>query len=274
MRHEQWGWALVTGASGGIGREFARLLAKEGWALILVGRSGERLAETKALLKGPRAAEALVIVADLSAPCAADRLFADLGARGIEVEILVNNAGAGLSGPAVDLDPAAVEAMLSLNVLALTSLCALFGRAMRARGRGAILNVGSFAGLKPTPYFAAYAASKAYVRSYSLALRAELASSGVVVSCLLPGYVRTAFDGAAGITSLSYLAFSARNSLPPEVVARAGLRLIASGRASAIVGARNRLAAFLMAPLSGGAAARLMKPILDRLLNTSPRRTS
>lgn len=260
------GTALVTGASGGIGAEFARILSKEGWRLVLAGRSAERLESVRAGLEGPLSGEALAVRADLSEPGAAARLHRACLEAGREVDLLVNNAGSGLLGESADLPPEGIEAMVALNVSALTVLSSLFGRDMRARGRGRILNVGSFAGLNATPYFAAYAATKSYVLSFSLALRAELAPGGVGVTCLLPGYVRTNFDAAAGIRSAKYLAFSERNAMDAAAVAWIGLRALARNSAYEIAGARNKLAAFLLGLLPRAAAPALMKASLDGLL--------
>jgi len=260
------GTALVTGASGGIGAEFARALSREGWRLVLAGRNAERLESVRCGLQGPRAKEAIALQADLSEPGAGERLHRACREGGLEVDLLVNNAGSGLLGQSADLPPAALEAMAALNVTALTVLSSLFGRDMRDRGSGRILNVGSFAGLNATPYFAAYAATKSYVLSFSLALRAELKPRGVGVTCLLPGYVRTNFDAAAGIRSARYLAFSERNAMDAADVARIGLRALARGRAWTVAGARNRLAAFLLGLLPRAAAPALMKASLDGLL--------
>ncbi|HOX49612.1 MAG TPA: SDR family oxidoreductase [Spirochaetales bacterium] len=260
------GTALVTGASGGIGAEFARALSREGWRLVLAGRNAERLESVRAGLQGPRAKEAIALQADLSEPGAGERLHRACREGGLEVDLLVNNAGSGLLGQSADLPPAALEAMAALNVTALTVLSSLFGRDMRDRGSGRILNVGSFAGLNATPYFAAYAATKSYVLSFSLALRAELKPRGVGVTCLLPGYVRTNFDAAAGIRSAKYLAFSERNAMDAADVARIGLRALARGRAWTVAGARNRLAATVLGLLPRAAAPALMKASLDGLL--------
>lgn len=259
-------YALVTGASGGIGREFALALAREGWAVILVGRNEARLQAVKSELVGANAAKAELVRADLSAPGAAAALHASCVERGWPVELLVNNAGSGVFGACAGSDPAALEAMIGLNVSSLTSLCALFGADMSARGSGRILNVGSFAGLNATPYFASYAATKSYVLSFSLALRAELAASGVSVTCLLPGYVATDFDGNAGIESPAYLRFSKANSLGAEAVASIGLAALERGKAYTIAGGRNHVAAFFLGLLPRTAPPFIMKRALDRLV--------
>ncbi|PKL07639.1 MAG: hypothetical protein CVV51_13065 [Spirochaetae bacterium HGW-Spirochaetae-7] len=259
-------YALVTGASGGIGKEFASRLAAEGWALVLVGRNEAKLQAVKAGLAGTRADESVVMPVDLSEPGAAGRLHAACVEKGLVVDLLVNNAGSGLFGESLSLPAAGVESMINLNVSALTSLCALFGADMKARGSGCILNVGSFAGLNATPYFASYAATKSYVFYYSLALRAELSGSGVVVTCLLPGYVRTDFDDNAGIASAAYRKFSASNSLGADEVAAVGLAALGRRRAFAIAGARNRFAAFLFGLLPRTVPPAIMKHFLDSLV--------
>lgn len=260
------GYALVTGATGGLGREFCSQLCAAGWKVILAGRDPKRLEAARAALAGPRADEAFCLAADLSESGAAERLAAECDKRGAEVSLLVNNAGFGLCGPSLELDPARVESMVSLNVTALTCLCAAFGRRMRERGSGAILNVGSFAGNQATPYFASYAATKSYVLSYSLALRAELAGSGVRVCCLQPGYVRTGFDEAAGVESESYKAFSRKNSLDAATVARVGLSCVARDRPYVVAGARNKVAAVAMGLLPKQAAPALMKGVLEKMI--------
>lgn len=259
-------YTLITGASGGIGKEFALRLSAQGHRLILVGRKLASLEAVRSSLTGPRAADAVSIPCDLSLPGAAGRLHAECASRGLSVGFLVNNAGVGVFGPAADMAESAVESMVNLNVTSLSVLCGLFGADMRRRGFGSILNVGSFAGLNATPYFASYAATKSYVLAFSLALRAELAPDGVNVTCLLPGYVRTAFDGNAGIESASYLKFSESNSLSAAQVAEVGIRAAARKKAWTIAGARNKFAAALFRLLPRTAPPTIMKSFLDRLV--------
>ncbi len=259
-------YALITGASGGIGREFAMQLAGRGKACILVGRNSVSLSTVLAEFPEPARSQSVVLTSDLSLPGTATALHADCVEKGLAVDLLVNNAGVGLFGPSVDMDTAAVAAMIGLNITALTTLCQLFGSDMRARGVGHILNVGSFVGLNATPFFASYAATKSYVLNYSLALRAELAGSGVGVTCLLPGYVRTGFDEHAGIVNEAYQKFSKANSLAPDVVARIGLRAMDQRKASVIAGGRNRFAALLLGLLPRTAPPAIIKRFLDSLV--------
>lgn len=219
---------------------------------------------------GRGAEESIAIIADLSARGAGIALHEQCAARGLAVELLVNNAGSGLFGKSAELPSDKVEAMLSLNILSLTSLCALFGRDMSARGRGRILNVGSLAGGFALPYFASYAGSKSYVLSYSLALRAELRASGVAVSCVLPGYVRTSFDDSAGIASTAYRSFSAKNGMDASAVARAGLRALDRDRPYAVAGARNKIALVLSGLIPQSALPAMAKPLLDHMTRRRP----
>jgi uncharacterized protein len=265
MLEPTYGCALVTGASGGLGREFARLLSRAGWKLVLVGRNMERLEETRLSLEGALAREAVAIHADLSAPCAAARLRDECAGRGLAIELLVNNAGSGLFGESVRLPADKAESMLALNVIALSSMCSLFGAQMAERRAGRILNVGSLVGKFAMPYFASYAASKSYVLSYSLALRAELRRCGVSVCCVLPGYIRTAFDESAGIGSPAYRAFSERNGMSPESVARSGLRILERDRPYSAAGLRNKISSALSIFVPRSCLPALAKPALDRM---------
>jgi short-subunit dehydrogenase len=259
-------WALVTGASGGLGEAFAKRLAAEGWNLLLAARNKERLDSLAKNIEKNTGAKVEIAAIDLSERGAGRRLHDECAAKGLEIELLVNNAGSGLFGESVELAPDKVEAMLSLNVIALTELSSLFGKDMKARRRGKILNVASLAGRGSMPYFASYGATKSYVLNYSLALRAELAPHGVGVSCVLPGYIRTSFDGNAGIESAKYRAFSDKNAMEADAVAAQGLRLLARGRGYAIAGGINKLSAFGMALLPPSRLPFIMKPFLDRLV--------
>lgn len=264
-------WILISGASGGIGKEFAIQLDRMGAALILVGRNEERLNSVLKGLTGPRARESLAISADLSLPGSPRKLYTECKKRGLPVDVLINNAGVGMFGPAIELEEAAIDSMIYLNINALTHLCSLFAGDMLERGYGSILNIGSFAGLNATPYFASYAASKSYVLPYSLALREELKPGGINVSCLLPGYVRTAFDNNAGIENPAYLKFSQSNSLSAEQVARIGIKTLRQKKAWAIAGLKNRLAKNFFAMVPRAVPPKIMKSFLDRMISDKPK---
>lgn len=188
---------LITGASAGIGTELARVFASNGHRLALVARRADRLATLAGEIAAAGGATPIVIPCDLEHPDAGDKIAAVLAAEGVEVEYLVNNAGFGLFGKAIDLDRSAQLGMISLNISTLTDLSLRFAESL-IRHRGGILNVGSIAGFLPGPGMAVYYASKAYVLSFSEALRGELAPRGVRVTALCPGPVPTEFQARAG----------------------------------------------------------------------------
>lgn len=189
--------ALVTGASAGLGEQFAHLLARDGHDVVLVARGAPRLEPIAERLRVHKVST-YVIPEDLSQPGAAGRLFAAVKAKGLEVSVLVNNAGYGSTGSFLD-QPVAQEAeMVQLNCTALLELSHLFGHDMRARKSGRILNIASTAGFQPGPYMATYYATKAFVVSFSEALAHELRGSGVTVTCHCPGATATEFSGRAG----------------------------------------------------------------------------
>ena len=193
MAESKRGWAVVTGASSGLGVEFARQLAKKGHDVVVTARRRDRLESLAKELEASFRVRALVVEADLAARDGAASLVAALDANGVEADVLVNNAGFGLHGLAVDMPLDRQIGMIDLNVTSLTHLAIALGAKMAARGRGAILNVASVAAFQPDPYFAVYGATKAYVVSFSQALAWELAPKGVHVVAHCPGATRTEF---------------------------------------------------------------------------------
>ena len=188
---------LITGASAGIGTELARVFASNGHRVALVARRAERLAALAGEITASGGATPIVIACDLEQPDAGDKIAAALAAEGVEVEFVVNNAGFGLFGNAVELDRAEQLGIIAVNIRATTDLSLRFSDQL-IRHRGGILNVGSIAGFLPGPGMAVYYASKAYVLSLSEALRAELAPRGVRVTVLCPGPVPSEFQARAG----------------------------------------------------------------------------
>ena len=188
---------LITGASAGIGTELARVFASNGHRLVLVARRADRLAALAGEIAAAGRAAPIVIPCDLQQPDACDKIAAVLAAEGVEVEYVVNNAGYGLFGKAVELDRAEQLGIIDLNVRAMTDLSLRFADSL-IRHRGGILNVASIAGFLPGPGMAVYYASKAYVLSFSEALRRELAPRGVRVTALCPGPVPSEFQARAG----------------------------------------------------------------------------
>lgn len=192
-------WALITGASSGIGAEFARRLAARGMHLVLAARREEPMQALASDLHTQHGTRTEILGLDLSDPEHVERLKSEIAARHIQVELLVNNAGFAVVGDVESTDPKRVLQMLDLNIAALTNLTYHFLPAMLERQHGAIINVASVAGFQPVAYMGAYAASKAYVISFSEALWAEARDRGVTVMALCPGATRTAFFEYAGV---------------------------------------------------------------------------
>ncbi|HYU95325.1 MAG TPA: SDR family oxidoreductase [Sphingomicrobium sp.] len=227
--------ALITGASAGLGVEFARQLAKRGHALVLAARRKDRLDELARSLGKARA-----VAIDLSKANATAKLLADLQANGEQVEILVNNAGFGLIGRFAELDAKRQRQMIDLNVATLTDLCRAIAPRLVGRKSGAILNVASTAAFQPGPNMAVYFATKAYVLSFTEALHEELKPHGVKVSCLCPGPTRTEFGEVAGFGGSGTFDRVAMDA--PAVVA-AGLRGLDRNRAVVVPGLVNKIGA-------------------------------
>src|SRR6202140_5371286 len=226
--------ALVTGASGGIGAELARELARHGHDLVLAARSIAPMEALAAELRDAGAA-ATVIAADLSKPGAAATLAHDIARRGLAIEILVNNAGLGAAGRFDRSDPARIGEILQVNIVALSELTRLLLPGMSARGHGRVMLVASVAGFQPGPHMAAYFASKAYVLSLGEALAYELRGTGVSVTVLCPGATATNFFTAAGNDN-SIMARHLRQMVPAADVARLGYLGLAAGRRVVITG--------------------------------------
>jgi short-subunit dehydrogenase len=225
---------LITGASDGIGFETARLAAASGAAVLMVARDAARLQAAADALPGPIRPE--IAAVDLADAVALDAFLASLDARGYVPDVLVNNAGAGASGAFVDADWRKLDAMLRLNVQALARLSHWAAQRMTARGHGAIVNMSAAVATRPTPYFGAYAATKAFVTNLSQAMYSELRSAGVHVAAIHPPAVRTRFADADKADLKSTLVLKLFPSVGPETVARAVIGAVRHKRRSVIVG--------------------------------------
>lgn len=190
--------ALITGASSGIGREIALQLASMGSKPVLVARRKERLEQLSDEIRTKFKIEAAIIPTDLSAPHAAASLFSSTQQAGIQPDILINNAGFGFQGAFLKGDARTYHEMTMLNMTALTELTYFYLPAMVEQKKGGILNIASMAGFAPIPYFAVYAATKSYVNSFGCALWHEMKGTGVHVSTLCPGPVKTEFFEVSG----------------------------------------------------------------------------
>ncbi|WP_295442797.1 SDR family oxidoreductase [uncultured Thiodictyon sp.] len=254
-------WVLVTGASSGIGSDFARVFAREGYSLLITARSRDRLDALAQELRREHSALVRVFPCDLSLSGAAKALVRALEEEQIEVEVLVNNAGVGLLGPFVELDAEKQSEMIHLNVLALTELTRLLAPAMVRRGSGGILNIGSTAAFQPGPLMAVYFATKAYVLSFSAALQEELSATGVTVTCLCPGPVDTPFLATARAADAKLTRW--RKPMKSLIVAEEGYQALQRGATCRVTGRLNRWMAFStrFAPLR--VAAKVAKNLLQ-----------
>ena len=232
--------AVITGASSGIGADLARELVGRGHGVTLVARREERLRDLAAELGDAVRVE--VITCDVADPAARADLLAEVERRGLTADVLINNAGHGTIGPVVDSSPAAEIAQVRVNVEAVIDLATRAVQQMVPRGRGAILNVGSTAGFQPFPGQSGYAATKAFVRSYTDGLRAELAGTGVTVAALHPGPVRTEFLQVAGMDERTFAAaFPKFMWVESREVARQGIEALEHDRGGVIPGIPNKI---------------------------------
>ncbi len=228
--------ALITGASGGLGYEFAKLFARDHHDLVLVARSSDKLTQVAAELKTHEVTIKTVSL-DLAAPPAPKFLFDQLQREGIAVDVLINNAGFGAFGEFAQMPEEEILGQISLNITALTELTRFFLPPMIARRSGRIMNVASTAGFQAGPLMAVYYATKAYVISFTEAIANELRNSAVTVTCFCPGATHTGFARRAG-TEKSRL-FKQLGAMNAEKVARDGYRAVMQGRGLVISGLHN-----------------------------------
>jgi short-subunit dehydrogenase len=233
---------LITGASAGIGTELARVFASNGHRVVLVARRADRLSTLANEIVASGGAAPIIIPCDLEQPDAGDKIAAALAAEGVEVDFVVNNAGFGLFGEAIELDRAGQLGIIAVNIRTMTDLSLRFADGL-IRNRGGILNVGSIAGFLPGPGMAVYYASKAYVLSFSEALRRELAPRGVRVTTLCPGPVPSEFQARAGFVP----GFdSAVLNVCASDVAQAGYRGLMANKRTVLPGFGIKMVPFLL----------------------------
>jgi len=232
--------ALITGASSGIGYELSKLFAADGYDLIPVARNERQLHELATTLQQAHDVRVTPIALDLSEPGVDEVLWSATKRQNLTVDVLVNNAGYGLLGRFVDLDGTEMLNMLNLNVLTLTALTRRFLPPMIARGWGRVLNIGSTGSFQPVPSMAVYAASKAYVLSFSEALAQEVRGTGVRVTALCPGMTRTGFQARARMEGVPSR-LNMLGSMSAERVARIGYRALMRGQTVVVPGLLNQL---------------------------------
>lgn len=245
-------YALITGASSGIGAEFAWLLAQRGWPLIISARRRDRLEALKSEIQNACGVQVHVIVQDLAQSGSAQALFDAVQEQGWTVSVLVNNAGFGMYGFLAEQDLKRLHEMVTLNVTNLTLLTRLFGAKMAQRKFGYILNVSSVASFQPCPCFAAYAATKSYVSSLGEALYQEFKPCGVVVCTLYPGMTQTEFMQVMGYGPKGVARVRAMTA---GQVAKKGLNALFRKKSSVTAGVMNKSLRVLMRFLPAGLAA-------------------
>lgn len=231
-------WALVTGASGGIGYELSRCFAQHGFNIILVARTAGRLAEVARELEDQYRIRSLVLTKDLSEPGAAGEIFSNVRMRDLSVDVLVNNAGFGDLNRFDQGEWEVQRQMLQVNVTSLTELTRLFLPEMIRRRSGRILNIGSTAAFAPVPYMAIYGATKAFVLSFTEALSAELEGTGVTVTALCPGVTATQFASRA---KTEHARMVRLNQMTAADVARIGYHATMKGKPRVVPGWFNKL---------------------------------
>lgn len=256
--------ALITGASGGIGEEFARQLAARGMNLVLVARSADKLRALGQGLSAQHRIGVKVLPADLSVAGAAERLLQACRSEGVGVDLLVNNAGSGTYGLFEDIPAPRDHQLIQLNVAAVSDMAHAFIPPMLERGAGAVINVASTAGFQPSPHFAVYGASKAFVLSLSESLWALYRKRGIRVMALCPGPVATGFFEATQ-SNIADARFFQRTMTAQQVV-REGLEAFSRGRCTYIPGWMNWLLAF-----SARTSPRwLVALVSERIMRPSP----
>ena len=241
--------ALITGASAGLGLEFARLFAADKQDLVLVARRKDRLDALAAELSAAHGIRVHVIAADLMDPAAPEAILAQVKRLGLAIDTLVNNAGFGAAGPLAQMDAAKVLGQVQVNVTALVVLTRGLLPDMVARGRGRIFNIGSTAGFQPGPYMAVYYATKAFVNSFTEALWFELKGTGVTATVSCPGATATEFAGVAGTDKSNLFK---KTVMGAALVARQGYDSMRSGKPVIIHGFKNRFLAWSVGWLPRG----------------------
>lgn len=244
--------ALITGATSGLGYEFVKLFANDGYNLVLVARNGQKLDEIRESFKN---IEVTAIPKDLSVPGAAKEVFQDVDKKGIEIDILVNNAGFGLLGKFDELDIYKQLEMIQLNITALTELTYYILPKMKQRNSGRIMNVASTAAFQPGPLMAVYYATKAFVLSLSEALVEELEGSNVTVTTLCPGATKTNFGAVASLERTKLFS----RAMASDMVAKTGYEALMSGKRVIITGGLNKAGALGAKFMPRSMAAKIAK---------------
>jgi short-subunit dehydrogenase len=255
-------YALITGGSSGIGLELAKLFVQDRYHVILVARNADQLEEAAMVLRNTYGAEVRTLPKDLSNPLAAHDIVQELDRDGIEIDVLVNNAGFGGYGYFWERDLHTDMDMIQVNISTLVQLSRLLLPQMIKRGSGRILNVASTAAFMPGPLMSVYFATKAFVLSISQALAEELRGTGVTVTVLCPGPTRTKFDERANVANTAL--FNNPSVMSAESVARTGYRALMKGKSTVVAGAGNKLLTFATRFIPRSVAASLARKVQEK----------
>jgi len=231
-------FALITGASSGIGYELAKLFAKDGFNLIIVGREEARLQRAAAIFEA-EGVEVIIMIADLSERDAAFDLYENIRTKNVQIDVLVNDAGQGVYGKFIDTDLSKELKIIQLNIASVVTLTKLYLKEMVKRGAGKILNVASIAGKLPGPYQAVYHGTKAFVHSFNEAVRAEIKDSPVTITSLLPGPTDTDFFRKADMMDSKIV--QEGELADPAEVAKDGYEAMMDGKDMVVSGFKNKL---------------------------------
>ena len=235
-------YALITGASSGIGRDFTKILAKAGCHLVIVARRLERLQEQKEILEKQYGIQVEAISMDLNNPETPQKLYDELKEKKIEIEVLINNAGVGVYGNFIDIPWEQEKNMLTLDILNLVYMTKLFVKEMVERNSGYILNVASIGAFQPAPTYASYSAAKSFVLNFTEALNYELRHTHVNVTALSPGVTKTEFFQTAGQQNLTL--FQKLTIMESYPVAEIGIKAMLKGKPGVIAGRMNAVSMF------------------------------
>lgn len=233
-------WALITGASSGIGYTYAEEMARRGYPLVIVSNEAEAIEQKARLLRQTYAVDVWPLYRDLAIPGAAEELYRTCLQKGIEVEVLINNAGMFFFRETVEERSKVVEKMLYLHVTTPTQLCYYFGQEMKKRRQGYILNMSSLSAWLPYPGIGLYASTKRYLKNFSRALQAELSGYGVRVTVVCPGAVCTNLYALSD--DLKRLAVNLQIMMPPEKLSRKAVKALFRGRTVLVPGLINKIA--------------------------------
>ncbi len=240
VEHKNGKTALITGASSGIGRELTRLFAKDGYNLVLIGRDEEALEQQSYNLKNQYGTQTTIVSKDLSDPKAPDEIYAETAAQGLKIDVLVNDAGFGEYGMfATETDLQKELDIVQVNAVALMHLTKLFLKDMVSRNDGKILMLGSEVSVAPNPLMAVYGATKAFIKSFSEALRNELKDTNITITVLMPGATNTNFFKVAGATGVQ--GADPNKTADPAAVAKEGYEALMSGKDHVVAGWKNKL---------------------------------